>query len=129
MSKLNQFFRKRENLQKTKIFIGFLIVLALFGDKLQLGTQSFLFSFLGGSIAFAVILFAVGLFLIFIPEPSTTIIGIVAAVIAIVITGGAIFTAIISFFRSIPSPGGFPLWAILILGIIGIYFYTRRRRI
>lgn len=122
MQEFNNWVRKKKNLDKIKIFAGLMIALALFGDQIQIGSQSALGLF-GGLLSFSVILFVFGAILIAIPEPATTITGLIMVGISVLLTGGTL----LAFFKSLPTPFGIPIWAITILVIMFIYIRKKTR--
>lgn len=92
---------------------GFIAIIAIFLFKLLnvdlnisfgLGTQSIIGTILGGGVTLALLLFIVGLFLILIPEPTTSVVGAVMAVIGLVIGFDIIVSFISNIFGSFSSP-------------------------
>ena len=115
------FFKKKENQKKTKIFLGILIALALFKNDLLVQSQASLGT-LATTLSVGVILFFLGAFLIIIPFPPVQIAGGISVLIGVLTSGGSIWAVI----SKIPTPGGFPLWAVLALVGTGIFIFRRK---
>jgi len=118
---IRQFFRNKENIKKIKILAGVLIILALLSKDSPIMSQS-VFGIFSGFLTFGVILILVGVVLIIIPEPATTVIGIIMTIVGFLIAGGTVW----AFFESLPEPLGIPIWAIIMILIAAGYLFRRR---
>jgi len=122
-NKLVNFF-KQPTTQVTILILGLFLSLSLYFNPdfvVPLTTNSF-FGLFGIGISLAIMTFLVGMFLIIVPEISTTITGIILVVISIIIGSSSIFGAITELFSFINlGPLG-----IYIIGALFIWLLYKR---
>lgn len=90
---INNFFKKKDNLLFIQVIAGVLVFLALSPELGRAGLTSLLF---GGSL-FGFILMAIGIVLIVIPEPTTTLTGVIMTVVGALISWGTLSSLISQF--------------------------------
>lgn len=119
IKELTNYLRKKENKNKIYLLIGILAFLSFYYKDVPINTAS-VFGLYSGFFTFGVVLLVLGGLLTFIP--GCQIPGIIAIIVGFLTAGGSIW----AFFESLPSPGGIPIWAFLMIGIILIVIFRRR---
>lgn len=119
IKELTNYLKKKENLEKVWIIVGILIVLAFLKKDTPIITAS-IFGIYSGFLTFGFILIVLGAALTFIP--GANIIGIIAIIAGLLVSGGSIW----AFFESLPEPFGIPLWAFLMIGIILFVIFRKK---
>lgn len=119
IKELKNFLMKKENINKVWLLVGILIILAISKKDIPIISAS-IFGIYSGFLTFGFILVSLGALLTFIP--GTRIIGIIAIVAGILISGGSIW----AFFSSLPQPFGIPIWAFIMIGIILFVIFRKK---
>lgn len=129
IKEIKRWMRNKDNARKMNILAISLVILTLFGENIGISSQSLggsIFGLLSTSFIIGIALIIVGVVGFVIPEGVSTIAGIgLIALGAIVLTGGTLGSLAI-LAKSLPSPGGFPLWAVLMLGIIILIIFRKK---
>lgn len=115
LKKLNDFFKDKENLRATQIAFSILVVMQFLYQQ-RAGLTTLL---LGGTIL-GILLIVVGGILILIPEPATTVTGIIMVIVGFILSGGSIFVML----NSISDSTGLPT-SIIALIIMGLFVYIK----
>lgn len=117
MKDLNNFFRKRNNLKNTQIAAAIMAFILFLNQYTDISSRSSLFGFGAIITSLSIILVVIGWILIIIPEPATTITGIIMVIIGVFL-GWSVISSLLSSLGSFMWPA--------IIGVVVLLFIIKR---